>query len=36
MGLEVWYFVTQVHSNQNQKKITHIPSANILWYQQRR
>lgn len=35
-GLRVWPFDTQVHSNQNQKMIVHIPSTNILWYVHRR
>ena len=35
-GLQVWSFVTQVHSNQNQNMIMHIPSTNILWYVHRR
>ena len=35
-GLQVWSFDTQVHSNQNQNMIMHIPSTNILWYVYRR
>lgn len=31
-GRRVWSSVTQVHSNQNQKMIMHMPSTNILWY----